>query len=314
MLPEELIENFTKKSFGFFVKEAKRLELLKNREHDLMALARLVVWFGKDYSKYITDCNRRIHDAGINLPDKPFQNGVKFLKRYAHKVHDAQRILPNWQYCLDNGVNPLGKEGLSMAHNLCKSLIYEGIKDIDFAKECAKWTVSQHNFSNWQKLWENRNVTYESIPKVVMTEGDWKFYRLNRDDPRGLFLGEYTGCCQHPNGQGSSCAWQGVINPESVFVVLEYRGEIKFQSWVWRFEDTLVFDNIEGGCKPELMEDAEKMYIKGVNSFRGNFGINTLYVGTGRSDIELDLPLKQNPLDSPADYTDARTVWEITGE
>lgn len=316
MLPKELVMGFTKKSFGFFVKEAKRLEFLEDHNnHSLLALARLIVWFGKDYISYIDMCDTHIHDAGINLPNKPFQDGVKFLRRYVHKMHEAQRVLPNWQYCMDNGVNPIGKDGLSKANALCKSLIYEGIEDIDFAKECAKWSVSQYNFGIWQGIWKNRNIKYESIPKIIVTNCDWKFYRLGRDDPRGLFLGEYTGCCQHPNGQGSSCAWDGAMNSNSAFVVLEYRGEVKFQSWVWRSKDTLVFDNIEGGCKADLLEDAKKTYLKGINAFSGIFGVKNLLVGTGNSDIKLDFQKKQNPLgDSPASYSDAKYVWEVTNE
>lgn len=87
----------------------------------------------------------------------------------------------------------------------------------------------------------------KAIPYVEVKHGGYTFTRLDPDDPRTLFLGEYTYCCQSIGGAAESCVWHGVESPNSGFyVVLDRKGDIVAQSWAWRKGDVLVFDNVEG--------------------------------------------------------------------
>jgi len=326
-IPNKIIEGFNKKSFGSFVEEYKRLfggrHSTMERSHDILALAKLHLWFGSGWNKTLALSNSgwdaafvipAIHDLGINLPETVSEKGRVFLKRYTHKWVEAVRVVNNWQLLIDQGIDPLAKEGLKNSLQFLASIMYDRILDIPFAQECAKWGYSQDNFEDIQKIWVSRRLAYSSIPKISLSEGDWKFYLLDRDDPRGPFLGEYTGCCQHPNGPGASCALHGASNPDGGFVVLEHQGTIKFQSWVWRSGSTLVFDNIEGQVSQNLYNDAKITYLKGIKLFRGRLGIEILNIGTGGSDISYDdlLKTRHREISAPDGYTDSHSVWEVT--
>ena len=292
-------------------------------EHDLLALKNILKWFGKDY-RTILNINsegsevNKIHDLGINLTAAPFADGVTFLKRYKHSWESAVRVVNAWDLLHENGVDPLTKGGLDVAEKFLASLIYKGVDAVDFARECGKWAYSQYKFTELQNLWTSRDFKVEYIPKVTLSIGDWKFYTLDRMDVRGPFLGNYTNCCQHPTGAGASCALYGTTEPTSGFVVLEYRGEIKFQSWIWRDRSELVFDNIEGGCKTELYEEAKAVYLEGVQSFVGKLGISRCLIGTGRSDITYNKEfwLSRNSCRFVNGhnniYSDAREVWDTS--
>lgn len=311
-LPVPVVGAFTKKSFGAFMRDYKGHEW---SEHGVLALAKLYIWFGKGYKALLTD-NNDIHDLGINLPDRPFEEGRKFLMRYKHSWNLATRVVKNWEAVQNGGINPLAKDGLKTALNFISTLSFDNVKDIEFAIECGKYITNQSAFEKIQRVWLNRNTAYESIPKVVISDGDWKFYRLDRDDVRGPWLGNYTGCCQHPGGAGESCAIHGTTSPDGAFVVLEHRGTIKFQSWVWRSGECLVFDNVEGAIKSDLYEEAKRIYLKGILSFRGRLGIKRVMVGTGLGDMCFSNEGKhlKLPIPKPPGYSDANNVWEIKEE
>jgi hypothetical protein len=61
------------------------------------------------------------------------------------------------------------------------------------------------------------------------------FRRLANDDVRGLFLGEFTDCCQSVGNHGDACARHGFTSEHGGFYAIETaRGEIIGQSWAWR--------------------------------------------------------------------------------
>lgn len=315
-IPFHIVDSFSKKQFGFFVKEVNRYVPNKD-EHTMLALANLIHWFGKDWQSYVDQTSETsIHDNGINLLAPFFEDGKVFLKRYSHRKAEAQLVVNNWELISQNGVNPLAKGGLDAALKMLSTLYYENIEDLEFSIEAGKWGLSQEDFERVQREWISKEqLTFESIPKISISRGDWKFYKLDRDDPRGPFLGHYTGCCQHPTGAGAECARHGVTSPFGGFVVLEYRGTIKFQSWVWRYQDCLVADNIEGGCTATIEEEAKEMYILGLKEFTGKLGIKRIYVGTGGSDINLNKEYAQEQSTFAPDgyrgYLDSAWLWRI---
>ena len=317
MLPLEVVCRFDKKSFSAFMAGMKETPVHNEGEHGLIALAKLCIWFGKGWEDLFNPAGvSNIHDFGINIPiASDFGRDQQvFVRRYIHRFNDAYKVVGAWAILIAGGINPLAKEGMLTALAYLETLRYDNVMDIDFAIEAAKHGISQNNFEKYQDRWMSRNKSATWIPKVSVSSGDFKFYRLDRDDARGPFLGHYTGCCQHPDGAGASCAMHGTLDPMGSFVVLEHRGEVKFQSWVWRSGDDLVFDNIEGAIKADLYEEAKQVYLEGINAFKGRLMINRCFVGVNGSDIKLDgrdglsLPC---PRKAPTRYSDASYVWEV---
>lgn len=314
MLPLEVVCRFDKKSFSAFMAGMKETPIHNEGEHGLIALAKLCIWFGKGWEDLFNSTGvSNIHDFGINIPiAADFDRDQQiFVRRYIHRFNDAYKVVGAWTVLIAGGINPLAKEGMLAALVYLETLRYDNVMDMDFAIEAAKHGVSQENFEKYQDRWMSRDKSVTWLPKVSMSSGDFKFYRLDRDDVRGPFLGHYTGCCQHPDGAGASCAMHGALDPMGSFVVLEYRGDIKFQSWVWRSGDDIVFDNIEGAIKDDLYEEARQIYLEGINAFKGRLMIGKCYVGVNNSDIRLDGKTIECPCRAPGRYTDASYVWEV---
>lgn len=70
---------------------------------------------------------------------------------------------------------------------------------------------------------------------------------LDANDKLQIMLGVLTVCCQRLDGTGEPCLMEGLINPQSGFLVFERGSKLLAQSWIWLTEDnkTLVLDNIE---------------------------------------------------------------------
>jgi len=118
-----------------------------------------------------------------------------------------------------------------------------------FGTECARWGASQAQFDQWSIQWAESHKIPHAFPhlvdKVWEHEG-MRGYFIPRHDPRGLFLGMHTNCCQHPAGEGKTCAWHGQESPHGGFFVWENSKGVQAQAWVWTTKggDTC-FDNVE---------------------------------------------------------------------
>ena len=124
----------------------------------------------------------------------------------------------------------------------------------------------------------------KNLPGVdVLGKSGFRARLLPMDDPRGLFLGDYTGCCQHPGGAGETAAWHGWESPDGGFYVFESpAGRIEAEAWAWRKGDVIVLDSIEArgrdaGAKRLLqIADALKALTKAILS-----GSNVIEVRVG---------------------------------
>lgn len=84
---------------------------------------------------------------------------------------------------------------------------------------------------------------------------------LPREDPRGIFLGQYTACCQHPGNAAYSAAIDGTISPNACFFVVEnHLGRIVGQSYVWQdLNGNICFDSFEtGGAGSSIFHSLER--------------------------------------------------------
>ena len=144
--------------------------------------------------------------------------------------------------------------------------------------------------------------------------GGYTGYFLDRADPRGLFLGELTDCCQHIGGEGEPCAVDGQMNPTSGFFVVERGGRVVAQSWVWLDENGqgVCFDNIErldgaleGTAVGSFHTGVRQIYQDASDDLARRWAV-PVTVGEGYSDEEfLDGLDSVEPL-VPRDYDDYR--------
>lgn len=326
-LPIELVKVLTPKLFGKFLKNYKDI-IDSNNNHLTIAAIKLFLNFGsvdvvkKIYSNscFVSD----VHDAGINLPDnKLTPEQIKFARRHMseEKWSNVCRILSSWDAIIGMDCNPLGKDGYNQAMTISRSLVYDNVKDIDFAQEAAKWSLSQKKFEIHYERWSKGldNLTSCSIPKIDVIDGDYRAYVLAKNDPRGIFLGHHTNCCQHPDSAGSECTWHGHENGKGGFFVIEKHGKILAQSWIWVNEDhhgdnCLVFDNVEGGYgDKDILRD---LYIKAMKEFESSWAnIKKFYIGLGGSDVSFGVvgSAITRPVDNAGyfGYSDSDRVWEF---
>ena len=291
-------------------------------QHDVIAAANLAITFGgqvKQLQPQKARGSQWIHDWGIDLKPPYSKEEVKFLWKYREKLQDFRASIS-----VLNRISDIQKFGghlgmpLRELRNILLSLDYEGIKSIPLATECSKWGVDPEEFEEIQDEWISglEKLKHEAVPRVDITSGDYRFYRLEKEDPRGVFLGHYTNCCQHPLGAGKSCARHGHESPYGAFFVVEHRGQIIAQSWCWRRNNTLVFDSIEevGGSDDSRSEKVAEMYSKGAQALIGRLCVEEVLVGKnelGRL-LKCTPAAKQEPAPSGC-YTDALTQKLLAG-
>jgi hypothetical protein len=252
---------------------------------DLKNIAKILAWFKDDWRKALTIFSQKekkfnisdaIHNLGNTLPDK-----VKKTTEARVAPPDMRNYFLSWSKRGDfdsllNAIklwdnvtkedianNPSPKE--LYIKILQRSKQFEGVKHPEFFLESIQHSGSIHPhtylelervFLQSQKIplpkWTENIVVEEIGPKNKKYIGRF----LPRSDVRGLYLGEYTGCCQHPGGLGASCAYHGQCSPYGAFFVVENEeGNIIAQSWVWEAKErkskdgeilyAVVFDNIE---------------------------------------------------------------------
>lgn len=322
-LPSECIERLPMK---IFLKIWNGLGEDKN-DHDAIATANIaIVWKG-NWQQW-TGLFRSIHDAGINLNTNMSPEAKDYLWRHrkTEQLADLIRICSNWEAIKDLAI----KQGLDIAFlgtkeviAFASSLTYDGVKSYELARECAKWSINQDDFEDIQCVWLSRQLDRESIPYVEATSenGEFRIYKLSRDDVRGLFLGHYTDCCQHPTGAGSSCAQHGAESPDGGFFVVERHGKIIAMSWAWtavvKERKILVFDNVEV-LGSNYLDEIEQMYRSISSKLIGRLCVSEVRVGISSYD---DLSAGERfqhceyPVTTPDGcYTDARKQALIAGE
>ena len=288
-------------------------------EHALQALLKGVSWLGAE-----VDRSRNIHDDFVNIrPVPPLDdNAIELIKssiprnssteaRECHAL--AIKMVNAWESLVEAGAD-MTSDPRTLAEQGMLAMEYSMVKSPRFAMEASRWGLDEKAYSYWEELFINP-PDRECIPAVRVEKEGYKMYRLGHDDPRGPFLGEYTLCCQHPEGAGESCVRHGMESPHGGFYVVEDRnGKIVLQSWVWRWDNVVVFDNIEGlRCDYGVAYD---LYYEVSQRMLGRLGVDEVRVGTGGNDLppieEAGLPEAESRIDTPygcwSDATDEQLV------
>jgi len=289
-----------------FIQQAVRAEAVS--EHLILACLKACEVFGERAAGWLGSDLAEWHDRGIEL-NKLSETAAEWL--YARRKAPVDVIrravkLAALEECIRKHFGKeLSELTIGEADSLVTSLTFSGVRDLDFALEAAAHKVSQEDFLRWQDRWLARSVPYEAVPWVDIEVDGYRFTRLDRNDPRTLFAGEHTDCCQHPGSAGASCAWHAVESPDGAVVVVERYGKIVAQSWTWRSGDTLVLDNIEL-LSNKYESGVWAAYEAGCREMLGKLGVQAVHVGTAYNDMDAVGKLEPaSALPAPAAYTDA---------
>lgn len=215
-----------------------------------------------------------------------FKGLGQFLMQHGKKpITQLEKISDSWKDIKENGKVDDYKEALRIGL-LSK---YKEINDTAFAAEASRWNVPADKYAGYEK----RYLASKDLPSPFPLDEKWSVGGLTgrfipRDDPRGLFLGDHTNCCQHPGGNGESSAWYGQENPKSGFFVVEDAdGEVVAQSWTVVTDDGgLLFDNVEAKGLEKRQGTVQQIYQDAATALKSRF--HTVTMGTENSDLNLN--------------------------
>jgi hypothetical protein len=251
-------------------KESKK-QLALDIEHDTMpdivqAAQGLSVVFGPNWKQWLKRMTKRgidVHDATHWLPtvDKPGL-GKYLFSHWQAPIGDLSTIATGW----DKLTEEERRLPVQQVKAVIAARVYKDAKHQDFALEAAKWGIPEEIYHKIEDKWlrsvARKEKSRSTIPDIELEHGGYKIYKLDDDDPRGLFLGNITNCCQHPLGVGAQSAWHGVGSPKGGFYVVEDpENRIIAESWVWRPDNHVVFDSVESkGLGPKRNNLVVKLY------------------------------------------------------
>lgn len=106
---------------------------------------------------------------------------------------------------------------------------------------------SQEDFDTLQEIYQyGRQRVVSSIPKIAGKKGKYFYEMLRLDDPLAMAIGTLTDCCQALNEPAEVCMEHSMTDPNGrIFLIRDKEGNIVSQSWCWRNQTVLCFDNIE---------------------------------------------------------------------
>jgi hypothetical protein len=289
------------------------------------AALRLTLTFGKSWKNWLVSRARTIrepagdqtfvHDASFWLPIEPVNKltGLSdWLFQPQHKgkpINELGIIAKHW-----SSLEPEDRKlpYRALLERACAKA-YPGAKNAQLASEAASWGTDASDYAEI----EERHMASLAVPSPFPLHRRWSIDGLSarflpRDDVRGLFLGQHTDCCQHPDGQGDTAAWYGQEKANAGFFVVEDKhGNVVAQSMVWiaRNGKGLVFDSAE--CKRLGAREAAvvAIYSEAARELSSAFAVVTLGTGTDKlkakqrwpeaGDQSLKLPKGDKP------YTDS---------
>lgn len=160
---------------------------------------------------------------------------------------------------------------------------YNNVRIPEVAEIAEVLGMGQNNFESYQEWIEKHpnKIDVDYIPRdIIKRNNGFVASVMDRGDYRAPLLGIYTGCCQHINGVGSSCAEYGYLSPMGGFICIEKNNKIYAQSFIWRNESVLFIDNIEGNkLNEDNSQEIMELYFKLANSFVGRLGIERVVLG-----------------------------------
>ena len=296
-----------------------------------------------------------VHDALYWLPDnlgkKDRQSFKEFVDKYLF-YKDENKISRHRDFSEFESVakawSSLSKEDREMDYDYIVNTIqarkYTDCKYLKFGRVAKECLVPDYDYKRLEKIYEQglqvpelidstkrfRRIYDEAEEKPELINSKDRFKPgtlvgrfLPRDDPRALFFGKYTYCCQHYNGAGKACAISSVRDPFSaLFVVEKANGEIVAGSWVWeskikkggQYYKALCFDNIEAkGDDYKFNQEVIDVYEEAL-PYLASLNYAKVTVGMGYQDGKVDhLPVTERiPMNrSYSGYSDAGETQKL---
>lgn len=179
---------------------------------------------------------------------------------------------------------------------------------------CAKFHRSDKEFEEALAFVEEGLKYFDFLPEITIHGADldkelerFTFKKLPSNDLQGLFLGEYTACCQSIHKQGEDCAKHGMTSPYSGFYVVYENKRIIAQSWVWIARDgSVVFDSWEYINKTQA--DIWKPFLLKAAVELIKYGFKRVLIGSGGNTPDLALEELDEPIKFLQEnhYTDSK--------
>lgn len=277
----------------------------------------LVNFFGNQTKQWLDTmklAGRNFHDSTYFIPvNKPFSQNkelVNFiLKNATRNLIEIEMVVNRWHEIPEDWKKMDFKE---LVQNLRENA-YPGAQSKDFAQESSYWGISNYDYLKSEK----RFLNSLQIPSPFDLNKRYEAGKLTgrfiaRSDPRGVYLGQHTNCCQHPDGMGSDCAWYGQTSSNSGFFAVENsRGEIIAQSWLWISDDEgLCFDSVETKGFGENKPFVKEIYESVISDLSKSFYAVTVSQAKGLKLSITDKKLPHIDLKTPKDYGSGYTDSE----
>ena len=302
------------------------------------------------YIKTIQNHNKKnpedalpVHDAVYWLPEPMNKEANERFAQFIQKniiyqnaenkdvhrpLNELRIIAQNWK-AVENRISQASEndEIVKLKYNdvlsICTSVKYRDQRNDLFAIEAAnrKNCVSEAVYHNCEDIYlAGLKVPEPFDSKKEFKDGNYTGRFLSRDDPRTLFFGNYTNCCQHYGGVGHSCAVSTVKHPFSqLFVIEDNKGNIIAGSWTWentegKYRD-VCFDNIEALGELERRSEINKIYEQVGEYLTKEENCHKVTIGLGYQDADVSrykatdaIPLpKLYGKDGTNSYSDARS-------
>ncbi len=202
--------------------------------------------------------------------------------------------------------------------------------DYDFAAANSAYISSQEDYDEAEELYRRGQITPSRFADKPVLYNDDQTLRCrvaSKDDPRILFAGQHTSCCQSFGDVGGHCAIDSVTNPHSGCMIWEKKeqkgGEWQICGCSWFYESQngkykgLTFDNVEVENYYKNKGEVKKLLTRMVKEFAGD---NYRYISVGQSNDDISMTgyrrlLSKNPLPQGyKGYTDASEKQKLLYE
>ena len=165
-----------------------------------------------------------------------------------------------------------------------------GERNPALADFCLRHGISDRDFGAALTLIDartakaGRRIPDASVDGAAFDKPGYRFRKLPAGDPRGLFLGEITDCCQSIGNVGNDCAVHGFTSADGGFYVVEKieTGDIVAQSWAWRgTRGELVLDSLEALGRDASMTTVQwRKAIDGLAKALAGSDVKALQIGS----------------------------------
>jgi hypothetical protein len=136
---------------------------------------------------------------------------------------------------------------LAMAYVKSNSYTDVQIGNIILAEKVSERGYNQQDFERLQQIYNYaKKRVFSTIPRVHFETDDYICEIIRLDDPIALVVGRLTDCCQELGNGAESCMTHSAVDKTGrIFYIRDKEGRPIAQSWVWRNQNVLCFDNIE---------------------------------------------------------------------